>query len=96
MGGGSSESVLLLLGLSGGLLKGDLLLSCSLRAADWKESGWYELRAAKLGFSALFTGGGTGLASCTRRISPDRRGGGGEGGCDTVSFDGMLPSATGL
>lgn len=35
---------------------------------------------AILGFSALLTGGGNGLYDEFRLISPDRRGGGGEGG----------------
>lgn len=50
-----------------------------------------------LGFSDLLTGGGRGLYVDSRRIiSPDLRGGGGDGGCDGVSEGDLLGSSRGV
>lgn len=46
-----------------------------------------------VGFSARFTGGGTGFIS--RLNSPDRRGGGGDGGLEPVVFESRRGSRTG-
>lgn len=91
MGGVSSSAVPLLLG---GLLKGEILLSLARVCAaagslDWPGRAKREKRAAPIsGFSARLIGGGTGLVpsltSRSRRSSPDRLGGGGDGGCDGV------------
>lgn len=52
---------------------------------------------AILGFSDLLTGGGRGLYVDSRRtISPDLRGGGGDGGCDGVSEGDLLGSNRGV
>lgn len=70
-------------GLLGGLLKGD----CSGTAAGAGSSRWVsklnKCESLLLGFSARLIGGGTGgrpLTSPSLLISPERLGGGGEGG----------------
>lgn len=80
IGGGVSPP--LLLGLVGGLLKGDVTgidRTCSL----WPFWGVPEEEGfgGITGFSARLMGGGTGLGG-SRLNSPDRRGGGGDGGLD--------------
>lgn len=82
--GGSSRSGLL--ELLGGLLNGDLSNSilCDIRL---------------LGFSARFTGGGSAdcaLTSRSLRISTDRRGGGGDGGCEAASLGDRRGSMIGV
>ena len=94
IGGGSSEP--LLVALSGGLLKGEHLSTFSFSVAAWVASGRKELRTPMLGFSALFTGGGGGFASCGLRNSADLRGGGGEGGLDAVGLGYALASTLGV
>lgn len=52
--------------------------------------------SATFGFSARFTGGGTILEGISRLISPDLRGGGGEGGCEGVNFGDLVESSVGV
>lgn len=97
--GGESFSGLPL--LLGGLLNGETL-SLSRRvliSKAWLASGRYEAREGIKGFSALLTGGGVGFASLkslSRRSSVDRRGGGGEGGCEGGSRGDLRGSSTGV
>ena len=73
--------------LLGGLLKGETLSLARLGTlAGWLGCEKREKRAAPIsGFSARLTGGGiprpASLFSRSRLSSPDRRGGGGDGGC---------------
>jgi hypothetical protein len=51
---------------------------------------------AILGFSARLTGGGGALKEASRLNSPDRRGGGGEGGLDAESLGDFPGSKRGV
>jgi hypothetical protein len=90
--------------LLGGLLKGDLLsLNRRLKSAMLTESDTrYEALDEIRGFSARFIGGGTALVSRSRSrsrsllSSADRRGGGGEGGCDGASRGDLAASRMGV
>ena len=96
MGGDSSSGVPLLLG---GLLNGETLslFRRVLISNAWLASARYEDRDGISGFSALLTGGGIGFVSLTsRRISVDRRGGGGEGGWEGVSRGDLRDSRMGV
>jgi hypothetical protein len=54
--------------------------------------GWAGIR----GRSALLAGGGGGCFPKSLRISPDRRGGGGEGGCEAISRGDRRGSSKGV
>jgi hypothetical protein len=51
---------------------------------------------AILGFSDRLIGGGMDLKEASRRNSPDRRGGGGEGGCDGDNLGDLVDSSMGV
>jgi hypothetical protein len=96
----SSSAVPLLLG---GLWKGETLSPARFCAStDGLGCAKREKRAAPIrGFSARFTGGGTGLlgslaTSLSRLNSADRLGGGGDGGCKGARRGDLLGSRTGV
>ena len=87
------------------MLKGDILslgrLGTSTGWLGWLGCENREKRDAPInGFSARLTGGGTGrppsLISRSRLSSPDRLGGGGEGGCEGVRRGDLRGSRTGV
>lgn len=89
--------------LLGGLLKGETLglARLGISAAGWLGCEKRENRAAPIsGFSARLTGGGTGLlpslGSRSRLNSPDRLGGGGDGGLEGVRRGDRRGSAFGV
>lgn len=82
LGIGGGESPPLVLGLVGGLLKGDVVAWIDRACSLWPFWGAEEEGFGGMtGFSARLMGGGTGLGG-SRLNSPDRRGGGGDGGLD--------------
>ena len=93
--GGVSSSALS--ELLGGLLKGErrsMARGVASRAGLLSTDKAYW--AGIFGFSARFTGGGAGLVSRSLLNSPDRRGGGGDGGCDGVSRGDLRRSNVGV
>lgn len=103
MGNAGGESSSLLLLLLGGLLKGETLSLVRPRTllAGWLDCEKREKRAAPIsGFSARLIGGGTGLLtsliSRSRLSSPDRLGGGGDGGWEGVCRGDVRGSRTGV